>query len=78
MSEIHRLVRAQLATNAAQVRVRLESARARERTLPLAAQTARSKVAKEIRELSSQLESWVTVMALARVPSELRETGRES
>lgn len=78
MTQIHRLVRAQLAANASAIRVRLESARARERTLPMAAQTARSRVAKEIREYQDQLESWAAVMAMARVPAELRETGTES
>lgn len=75
--EIHRLVRAQLAANASHVRVRLERARARERTMPMASGTARIKAAKEIRELSAQLEAWVTIMALARMPAELRE-GDES
>lgn len=70
--EIHRLVRAQLAANASHVRVRLERARARERMTPFEQPTARLRAAKEIRELSAQLEAWVTIMALARMPKELR------
>lgn len=73
MSEIHRLVRAQLAADAAEVRVRLERARARERSLPIEAKAAKKCASEEVRELSSQLASWVTVMALARIPSELRD-----
>lgn len=74
--EIHRLVRAQLAANASHVRVRLERARARERMMPMEPHNARLRVAKEIRELSAQLEAWVTIMALAlaRMPKELRES----
>lgn len=75
MSEIHKLVRARLARNAAEVRVRLELARAQERTLPMKAEQAKIRTAREIRELRAQLESWVTLMALARVPEELRGDG---
>lgn len=71
--DIHKLVRAQLAANASHVRVRLERARARERMMPMEPHNSRLKVAKEIRELSAQLEAWVTIMALARMPRDLRE-----